>query len=69
MKLFDTKINRYNGWNLSQRLLFLSKLEFGLSLSLSLSLSRKGLKKKSYTKIFYFQIQEIVHLIFKKYRN
>jgi len=42
MKLFDTKINRYNGWNLSQRLLFLSKLEFGLSLSFSLS--RKGLK-------------------------
>jgi hypothetical protein len=44
MKLFDTKINRYNDWNLSQRLPFLSKLEFGLSLSLSLS--RKGLKKK-----------------------
>jgi len=40
MKLFDTKINRYNGWNLSQRLLFLFKLEF------CLSLSRKGLKKK-----------------------
>jgi hypothetical protein len=40
MKLFDTKINRYNGWNLSQRLLFLFKLEFYLSLS------RKGLKKK-----------------------
>ena len=33
MKSFDIKINHYDDYNLSQRLLFLSKLEFGDSFS------------------------------------